>query len=110
MAALGIAKVYDRPDAIGFGQRNRRNDDSHTYLIVYEPSAATSDPRRHWCLRANSESAVRAFFEAGLGAGGAADGEPGLRTRDHPGYFAAVLKDPDGNRVEAVFHQASSET
>jgi catechol 2,3-dioxygenase-like lactoylglutathione lyase family enzyme len=110
MAALGVAKVYDRPDAIGFGQRNREDDDSHTYLTVYQSSDALPDPRRHWCLRAMSEAEVRAFFEAGLAAGGIADGEPGLRSRYHRGYFAAFVKDPEGNRVEAVFHHASSET
>ncbi len=107
MAALGVPKVYDCNDAIGFGQRNRDDDDSHTYLAVYQSSAATSDSRRHWCFRATSEDKVRAFFEAGLAAGGAADGEPGLRPRYHRGYFAAFLKDPEGNRVEAVFHRAA---
>jgi len=32
MSALGIEKVYDRDDAIGFGQRNRPEDDRHSYL------------------------------------------------------------------------------
>ena len=32
------------------------------------------------------------------------DGEPGLRPHYHAGYYAAFLKDPEGNRVEAVFH------
>jgi hypothetical protein len=30
---------------------------------------------------------------------------PGLRPDYHPGYYAAFLEDPEGNRVEAVFHQ-----
>ena len=106
MAALGVEKVYDRPDALGYGQRNRNPDDSHTYLTVYQSPAATPDPRRHWCLRAASEAQVREFFAAGLVAGGTGDGEPGLRSRYHPSYFAAFLVDPDGNRVEAVYHRA----
>jgi catechol 2,3-dioxygenase-like lactoylglutathione lyase family enzyme len=108
MSALGGAKVNERNDALGFGQRNRPNDDAHTYFSVYRSGAALADPRRHWCFRANSEREVRAFFEAGLRAGGIADGEPGLRPDYHRGYFAAFLKDPEGNRVEAVFHQGVS--
>lgn len=57
-----------------------------------------------------STAEVRAFFAAGLRAGGIADGEPGLRPNYHRGYFAAFLKDPEGNRVEAVFHRGESET
>ena len=38
-----------------------------------------------------------------------ADGEPGLRPDYHTGYFAAFLRDPEGNRVEAVFHHGDRE-
>jgi catechol 2,3-dioxygenase-like lactoylglutathione lyase family enzyme len=108
MSALGVSKVYERDDAVGFGQRNRPNDDLHTYFSLFRSSAATPDPRRHWCFRARSTAEVRAFFEAGLRAGGVADGEPGLRPNYHRAYFAAFLKDPEGNRVEAVFHQGET--
>lgn len=106
MSALGVSKAYEMDDAVGFGQRNRPDDDAHTYLSVFQSSAAVPDPRRHWCFRARSTAEVRAFFDAGLRAGGVADGEPGLRPDYHRAYFAAFLKDPEGNRVEAVFHQS----
>jgi hypothetical protein len=47
---------------------------------------------------------VRSFHAAGLASGGADAGAPGLRSY-HPGYFAAFLRDPDGNKIEAVFHR-----
>jgi catechol 2,3-dioxygenase-like lactoylglutathione lyase family enzyme len=106
MAALGVPKVYARPDAVGYGERSAGGDDLHSYLSVYQSPAAASDPRRHWCFRARSEDEVRRFFEAGLSAGGSGDGEPGLRTHYHSAYFAAFLRDPEGNRVEAVYHGA----
>jgi lactoylglutathione lyase len=59
--------------------------------------------RAHFALQASSHEAVAAFYEAGLAAGGKANGAPGPRPY-HPGYFAAFLLDPDGNNVEAVFH------
>jgi hypothetical protein len=31
-------------------------------------------------------------------------GAPGLRPNYHPGYYAAFLEDPEGNRLEAVCH------
>jgi len=108
MSALGVPKVYGRADAVGYGQRNDARDDEHTYLSVLESAAASPDPRRHWCFRARSEDEVRAFYAAGLGAGGTGDGAPGLRPHYHPAYFAAFLRDPEGNRVEAVYHRAAT--
>ena len=105
MSALGAAQVYDRPDAIGFGERNRPNDDSHTYLSVFESPQAAPDTRRHWCFRAASKAQVDAFHAAGVAAGGKSAGAPGLRDY-HAGYYAAFLLDPEGNKIEAVFHNA----
>jgi catechol 2,3-dioxygenase-like lactoylglutathione lyase family enzyme len=104
--ALGAAVAYERDDAIGFGERNRPHDDAHTYVSVFESPHASADPRRHWCFRARSVEQVRAFHAAGLQAGGVDEGAPGLRSY-HPSYFAAFLRDPEGNKVEAVFHRAA---
>jgi catechol 2,3-dioxygenase-like lactoylglutathione lyase family enzyme len=107
MAALGAMVAYEREDAIGFGERNRAHSDRHTYISVYQSGAAAPDPRRHYCFRADSAAQVRAFHAAGLAAGGRDQGAPGLRIY-HPGYFAAFLSDPEGNRLEAVFHHGDS--
>jgi catechol 2,3-dioxygenase-like lactoylglutathione lyase family enzyme len=109
LGALGAVIAYERDDAIGFGDRNRPGDDSHTYLSVFQSHEASSDQRRHWCFRASSIEQVRAFHAAGLRAGGKDDGGPGLRSY-HPSYFAAFLLDPEGNKVEAVFHQGGPRT
>lgn len=106
MAALGAEVVYARPDGIGFGQRNRATDDAHTYLSVFASPAASPDPRRHVCFRAPSADAVDEFHRAGLSAGGRDEGAPGRRPHYHPSYYAAFLLDPEGNKVEAVFHRA----
>lgn len=103
MAALGAVVAYDGEDAIGFGERNRPHDDGHSYISVYRSPSAASDERRHVCFRAASEEVVKAFYAAGLAAGGADEGPPGLRSY-HAGYFAAFLRDPEGNKIEAVFH------
>lgn len=106
LGALGAVVAYDETDAIGFGERNRAHSDVHTYLSVFESAQATPDVRRHWCFRAHSVEAVYAFHHAGIASGGASDGEPGLRAHYHANYFAAFLLDPEGNKIEAVFHHA----
>jgi catechol 2,3-dioxygenase-like lactoylglutathione lyase family enzyme len=103
--ALELEKVYEREDAVGYGARNRPDDDDHTYLSIYQSAAASADPRRHWCFRAASAAQVRAFHAAGLAAGGHDAGAPGLRPHYHGRYYAAFLEDPEGNRIEAVCHR-----
>jgi catechol 2,3-dioxygenase-like lactoylglutathione lyase family enzyme len=103
MAALETGISYEDPDAIGFGERNSADDDSHSYLSIFESAAARADPRRHWCLRAMSVAQVNAFHAAGLAAGGSDCGAPGIREY-HSQYYAAFLLDPEGNKIEAVFH------
>jgi catechol 2,3-dioxygenase-like lactoylglutathione lyase family enzyme len=107
METLGAQKIYQRQDAIGYGERNRANSDGHSYFSVYESDGASVDRRRHWCFRAQSAAQVRAFHAAGLAAGGRDAGAPGLRPDYHPGYYAAFLEDPEGNRVEAVWHRGT---
>ena len=63
--------------------------------------------RHHLAFQAGDSAAVDAFHRAGLAAGGRDNGAPGLRAQYHPGYYAAVLLDPDGNNIEAVFHGAA---
>lgn len=102
--ALGAARIYAREDAIGYGERNRAGDDGHSYLSILRSLQASADARRHWCFRAASAAQVRAFHAAGLASGGADGGAPGLRAHYHPAYYAAFLIDPEGNRIEAVYH------
>jgi predicted lactoylglutathione lyase len=47
---------------------------------------------------------VQAFHGAGLEAGGRDNGRPGERPEYHPGYYGAYVLDPDGNNIEAVWH------
>ena len=99
LATLGMAKLREWPGAaIGYGKKypefwiNRRAD---LALIA-------ADSGVHICLRASSTEAVDAFHAAALAAGGTSDGGPGLRAQYHENYYAAFIRDPDGNRIEAV--------
>ncbi len=96
---LGMTKLREWPDAaIGFGKKypefwiNRRDS---------MPRVA-DDSGVHICLRARDALAVDAFHGAALKAGGTSDGAPGLRQKYHGSYYAAFIRDPDGNRIEAV--------
>jgi len=110
MAALGVACVARNERQLGYGTRNRPDDDGHSYFSIFPSREAALVPdNRHWCFRAPDRAAVDAFHAAGLANGGTCDGPPGLRADYHPGYYAAFLLDPDGNRIEAVCHRLPEE-
>jgi catechol 2,3-dioxygenase-like lactoylglutathione lyase family enzyme len=53
-------------------------------------------------LRAASWSQVRSFHAAALANGGTSEGEPGLRVNYNPDFYAAYVRDPDGNKLAVV--------
>jgi catechol 2,3-dioxygenase-like lactoylglutathione lyase family enzyme len=57
-------------------------------------------------LLASSRAAVRQAHAAGLVAGGADEGRPGLRAHYHPNWYGAYLRDPTGNKLCIVCHEA----
>lgn len=107
MHALDCEKVNQSDDALGYGLRCEAGEEWHTYLTIRESAGASTDDARHWCFKADSRTAVERFHDAGLAHGGRCDGKPGIRPHYHPHYFAAFLRDPFGNRIEAVCHGAA---
>jgi catechol 2,3-dioxygenase-like lactoylglutathione lyase family enzyme len=51
---------------------------------------------------AASAAAVDAFHAAALGLGGADEGAPGPRPHYGPHFYAAYVRDPDGNKLACV--------
>jgi catechol 2,3-dioxygenase-like lactoylglutathione lyase family enzyme len=96
LAVLGYKRLETRAATAGYGKQYSE------FWINLRADAASSDGA-HVCLRARSTDAVDAFHAAALKAGGSTDGAPG--SREHDGnntYYAAFIRDPDGNRIEAV--------
>lgn len=104
MEALGARKVYDRADAIGYGERCSTTDVQSSCLAVYLDPGLIVTSRRHWCFKASMREQVDGFYSCGLSTGGRSAGEPGVRAHYHARYYGAFLLDPAGNKVEAVCH------
>jgi catechol 2,3-dioxygenase-like lactoylglutathione lyase family enzyme len=99
LGAIGYAMLDVRGSTVGFGKKypefwvNARPD--------MEPLPANNGS--HICLRVRSTELVDAFHAAALANGGSSNGEPGLRPHERlTGYYAAFIRDHDGNRIEAV--------
>ena len=95
LAPLGhVVGSHDKSSA-GIGPK-----DAPALWLYHGKSAA---PGAHVAFRAPDRAAVDRFHARGLKAGGRDNGAPGLRADYSPTYYAAFLRDPDGNNVEAVF-------
>lgn len=104
LGTLGMREIADRGTRIGFGKR---------YPEVWINSRPGMPPVPaetgvHVCLRAKGEAVVQAFYEAALANGGSGDGAPGPRVATMTSYFAAFVRDPDGNRLEAAAFPAAA--
>jgi catechol 2,3-dioxygenase-like lactoylglutathione lyase family enzyme len=53
-------------------------------------------------FRARSRREVDEFHAAALAHGGVCEGPPGLRLNYAPDFYAAYVRDPDGNKIAAV--------
>ena len=53
-------------------------------------------------LWARNWAAVEGFHAAALANGGTSEGAPGLRLLYNPDFYAAYVRDPDGNKIAVV--------
>lgn len=95
---LGLTRLAERERTIGFGKKYPE----FWLNLRLGMIAAAEDIGFHCCLRAPSKDAVEAFHEIALENGGQSAGEPGERQAAMTTYFGAFIRDPDGNKIEAV--------
>lgn len=98
LAALDMTLLVERPHTTGFGKRY-----AEFWLNLRPDMKTVADGTGvHICLRARTKDAVIAFHKAALKHGGTDDGKPGMRDASMAPYFAAFIRDPDGNKIEAA--------
>ena len=102
LGPLGMVEVWETADGAGFGAPG--GDD--VFAIKQRDSASPPGPGFHLAFDAGTREAVNRWHELGIGAGGTDEGAPGLRPHYHPNYYGAYVRDPDGNKLQAVCHSA----
>ena len=104
MATLGIGEPFSLPGRLVFG------DMTGAKLFVGAPfdgGSASHGNGTHVALTAPTRAAVDAFHAAALVHGGTDEGAPGMRPHYHTNYYGAYVRDPDGNKLQAVCHRAA---
>ncbi|MDO9415570.1 VOC family protein [Pararhizobium sp.] len=100
LAPLGIVRRVTEKVEIGYAVPA---DDRCRFWVVtpFDEKAATIGNGSMIALEAQSRADVDAFYTAGMAHGGTDEGKPGLRPY-HESFYAAYLRDPDGNKISAV--------
>jgi catechol 2,3-dioxygenase-like lactoylglutathione lyase family enzyme len=73
----------------------------------FDRKPARSGNGVHVAFLAQDRATVDAFHAAAMANGGADEGAPGPRPHYHKNYYGAYVRDPDGNKLQAVCHRAA---
>lgn len=104
LGALGLVRVAEYGDeeeehasieAAGWGPPG-------VAPLIWLVAADVPTHAAHVCFRAGSRAEVESFHAAALSAGGQSHDAPRRWAIFRQGDFNAVVRDPDGNRIEAV--------
>ena len=102
MSILGHPVLIKTPTLIAFGEPT-----GPKLFIVppFDRKEARPGNGVHAAFKADSRAKVDAFYKAAMENGGSDEGAPGLRPHYHANYYGAYVRDPDGNKIQAVCHR-----
>lgn len=101
---LGLVRLWRVARAAGYGPPGFVGEAPFA-IVLGAAQAAAPGLGTHFAFAAGSRVAVDRFFEAAVREGAVDDGPPGIREHYDAGYYAAFVRDLDGHRLEAVFHE-----
>jgi catechol 2,3-dioxygenase-like lactoylglutathione lyase family enzyme len=94
LGAIGMKINMDVKSAFGMGSKKEN--------IFWLSRDAKATGGGHYALRVDQREEVDAFHAAALAAGGKDNGKPGRRPDYGRNYYAAFVKDGEGNNIEVV--------
>jgi catechol 2,3-dioxygenase-like lactoylglutathione lyase family enzyme len=102
LGELGLARGKTGEGFAGWGPAHEA---SFFITLPFDGQPATPGNGVSVSFQAPSRDAVDRFWNRAIALGAGDDGKPGLRPHYHRDYYAAYVRDPDGNKVAAVCHK-----
>jgi len=99
LAPLGGVRIMDFGNVIGYGVPPQPD------FWIGAQTTGEGFRESHIAFTAPDRAAVRAFFDAAVAAGAEVLHQPKEWPEYHQHYYGALVRDPDGNNVEAVSHR-----
>jgi catechol 2,3-dioxygenase-like lactoylglutathione lyase family enzyme len=98
MSLIGFRILTSSDKAVHFGS----SDIVFSLETPINGLPATSGNGVHIAFQAPDRQTVRRFYESAIANGATDEGAPGLRENYNANYYCALVRDPDGNKIEAV--------
>ena len=98
LAPLGYVRVRERDYGIGYGIPPSAN------FWIGQQQTGDGFRETHIAFQAPDHAAIQAFFDAALATGAEPLHEPQFWPEYDATYYAAFVRDPDGNNIEALTH------
>lgn len=99
--ALGIQRFHHGDGHAAYGEAE---GDQTWVMTPFDGKSASVGNGTHIAFLARTRAQVDAAHAAALAHGGTDEGLPGLRPQYHANYYGAYMRDPDGNKIQAVCH------
>jgi catechol 2,3-dioxygenase-like lactoylglutathione lyase family enzyme len=101
LAPLGYQRLVTKDDEIGYGVEGDHRACRLWIVDPYLKLPATWGNGTLLALSAPTRAVVDDFYNAAMQQGGIDEGAPGLRPY-HASFYAAYVRDPDGNKLSVV--------
>lgn len=98
LATLQMKCLMTYDEGAGYG----RDFPDFWIQLPHDGQAANPGNGTHICFGAADEQEVQAFHRTAIAMGAEDEGKPGLRKEYSDDYYAAFVRDPDGNKIEAM--------
>ena len=101
LGTLGIRPLFKFEAVIAYGEPTG----AKTFVLKpFDGGPPAPGNGWHAAYLAETRSQVDAFHAKALALGGTCEGPPGPRAHYHPNYYGAYVRDPEGNKLQAVCH------
>lgn len=106
MALIGQERCYCDEQVVSWG---RRDDDRAPRFFTgypFDGNGASVGNGTMTAFLVESANVIDRMFEMAMERGGREEGKPGFRPQYGDGFYAAYVRDPDGNKLAFVCYNA----
>jgi catechol 2,3-dioxygenase-like lactoylglutathione lyase family enzyme len=107
MAGMGLERCYCDEAVLSWG---RREDDTVPRFFTGRPfdgNPANTGNGDMTAFHVAGAPVIDRLYALALENGGSSEGEPGLRPQYGPDFYAAYVRDPDGNKIAFVCYDVN---
>ena len=97
--AMGLDKTWRDNQVASWGDDKDETAPRFFTGYPFDEEPATVGNGSMTAFRLDSTSKIDRLYEIAISKGGSSEGGPAFRPQYHPSFYAAYVRDPDGNKI-----------